>query len=443
MNHMPPSKPAPPVPDPPANPRSRNVLALGVVALTAAAVWAGLHPGPRNWGLHAPGFLPPSTRNLLLAAMVLSAAVALAGLLRPAGRAARNPSKSKRAAWPAQWPWILVVAWLGFGSLVPVKEALLGDSAIWIQAVQTDTLKLSSEPLAGRVLGTVADGLRAKGAAIDPSSLGVVSRVLAVPAAALSAGVAMEIAGSAGGAWGVPLALLLTLGTSQLYFGYVESYPIAFVLMLLVLWLGLRALRGASPVALAGAAIGVAGAGHFVALLLFPGYVYLVLRRAVPIGRRILELLLPPAVLVVVCLLLRYDLREFAHPFRVATQSVDAVRTLGIFQRPYGAFSAAHANDVINAALLAAPVALLLLAAGALALSRRWKEWDPRLLFLAAAAAGGGMAACALMTPVAPVQDWDLFALLIAPAGILGVAVASIAAPAWTRGTTGLGLAAL
>ena len=57
-----------------------------------------------------------------------------------------------------------------------------------------------------------------------------------------------------------PLALLLTLGASQFYFGYVESYPIALVFVLLFLWLGLRAARGASPVLLAGVALAAAGA---------------------------------------------------------------------------------------------------------------------------------------------------------------------------------------
>ena len=52
---------------------ARGVLALGAIALVAAMVVASQSPGPRGWGLHLAGFLPDSSRLLVLAILNLGA----------------------------------------------------------------------------------------------------------------------------------------------------------------------------------------------------------------------------------------------------------------------------------------------------------------------------------------------------------------------------------
>jgi tetratricopeptide (TPR) repeat protein len=377
--------------------------------------------------------------------MALSTGFLLFGLFGVRARrqqpAPKSKAKAKRGAWREHWPWILLLVWFALGLMAPVREALLGDAAIWIQGVQADTLKLSSEPLSARVLDGVADWIRAKGGTIDQASLGVVSHAAAIPAGLLFAGIALEIGGAA--AWGIPLALLLTLGASQFYFGYIESYPIALVFVLLFLWLGLRAARGASAVLLAGVALAAAGTAHLATLLLYPAYAYLALREPGPLWRRALVILFPSAVLAIAFALVGYDLRNLIQPLRAATQTVNIAGTLDTFRRSYSFFSWEHANDVLNQTLLAAPVALLLLLVGSRVLPRRIKEWDPRLLFLTVAAVVGIAAACMAMTPVAPAQDWDLYAFLLVPAAVLGIGVVSLLAPELLRGVAGAAVAAL
>lgn len=432
---------APAVPPSPPAPRSvRIALAMGVATLTAATIASALHPSARNWGLHAAGFLPPPTRMALLALLLVACALVVYGLFAKRSANAVGAARGRRVDWKARWPWLLVAAWIAFGASYPVKEALLGDSAIWIQGVQTDSVKLASEPLSARVLDGVADKVVAAGGTVGQGSLGVVSRVAAIPASLLLAGIAMELGGAA---WGVPLALLLTLGASQFYFGYVESYPIAALFVLLFLWLGLRALRGASPVALAGVALGVAGSAHVSALLLFPGYLYLVLRTPWPVLRRILHAFLPVAVLTAMFVALRFDLRNLLRPFQVATQGLHAGSTAETFLRPYAFLSWGHAADILNAALLAAPVACVLLVVACIALRYRPGALEPPLAFVGIGALGGTAATLVLMTSVAPAQDWDLFAFLLLPMAVASIAAIGSVTPQFLRGATGAGLALL
>src|SRR5206468_10792856 len=74
-------------------------------------------------------------------------------------------------------------------------------------------------------------------------------------------------------------AVLLLTGTSQLYFGYIETYPIVGLAVLSFLWLGLRASKGRAPVIAPAFALAVAVSSHLAALFLVPSYLLLVFQR--------------------------------------------------------------------------------------------------------------------------------------------------------------------
>jgi hypothetical protein len=432
-----PSQPTPPL-------APRLALLLGAIVLAAVTIASSLAPSARSWGFHAAAFLDSAHRWVIGGTMIAALGLIVYGLFSPRALLDRSPRPSKRAGWRSLLPWLLPIAWLAFGQSHLVREPLLGDSAFWIQDVQAETVKLGAEPLSGRLLDEVADFLRSRGAPVDQRSLGIVSRVAGVAATAVAAAIAVEVGGAVG--WAAALALLVTLGTSQLYFGYVESYPIALPLVLVYLWLGLRALRGATPVWAAGVALGIACAAHVTVLLLLPSYLYLAWRGSAAGGarwpRRAAEGIIPVVVLALALPLLSYDLENLAHPFRMTTHAARS-DSPELFLRPYRFFSGGHAADVANAAGLAAPVAFLLLVAGALALPRRVSEWPAGVSFLVAASLGGVGAVAALMTPVAPAQDWDLFAFLLAPAAVCGVALAAATLPRAFFGPTAVGLVTL
>ena len=74
-------------------------------------------------------------------------------------------------------------------------------------------------------------------------------------AAVFAWGIARELALPGKQGTAILLALLLTLGVTQLFCGYIESYPPVAMFVLGFLWLGLRRVRG-------GGGMGTGGAGR-------------------------------------------------------------------------------------------------------------------------------------------------------------------------------------
>jgi hypothetical protein len=72
-----------------------------------------------------------------------------------------------------------------------------------------------------------------------------------------------------GAAW-IPFLLLASLGTIQLFFGYIENYSFAAAGIMVYLWLGIRVLHGRSPLWLAATALAVTNALHPSTIVLAP-----------------------------------------------------------------------------------------------------------------------------------------------------------------------------
>src|SRR5207253_7181315 len=88
-------------------------------------------------------------------------------------------------------------------------------------------------------------------------------------------------------------AVLATLGWMQLYFGYIESYPMVSVAVLVYVWLGLRRARGAdSPLAPA-LALAATIAFHLSCVYLMPSFLVLAWRERKPLPWRVGLALLP------------------------------------------------------------------------------------------------------------------------------------------------------
>src|SRR6185503_18453882 len=118
-------------------------------------------------------------------------------------------------------------------------------------------------------------------------------------------------------AWG----LLLTIGTTQLYYGYIESYPIASIAVLSYLWLALRHVRGADPPWLLPLVYTITIGFHLMAVVLYPSYAVAVFKRP---GRSALKAALLPAPLLLAPLLLTVtgvEPAQWMRPFELVARS--------------------------------------------------------------------------------------------------------------------------
>lgn len=408
---------------------SRAVLAAGALVYAAAVAVASAHPGPRAWGLHLPGFLPLPERVLVLGLLFGGALLLVHDLAR--ARASREADAGGHAArrkrggirFPRWSALVLLIPWAAALWAFRTRTHFLGDGTVWLKGLQASEINPFSEPLSAALWSGFASVLRAARTPIDAVSVGLFSILWGVLAAPILWGIATEFA-SKSGSRGFALVILATLGASQLFFGYIESYPPTCVAILVFLWLGLRRARGAGNPLWLAAALVVAVTSHLAALYLIPSYLFLTLRERAPLLRRAALAVLPLAAAAALLLLLGFRPARWLGSFQIAARAALPGHGAASLAKPYAALSLDHAWDLLNAALLVLPIPALLLLARAPSIA--WKPWGygPPTLFLAVAAASGLLMAVFLVLPVPPAQDWDLTSLLLLPLAILGVKVA-------------------
>ncbi|MBI4363868.1 MAG: hypothetical protein HY568_00405, partial [Candidatus Latescibacteria bacterium] len=255
---------------------NRPAIALAVCGLAyAAAVFAATaRPSAGTWGLHSPGFLAPPLRLLVLAILAAGAGLLVLGAAsgrrapedpRTTARSAAGRSSRARGldglsrrlrAVPPRWLRAVPPRWLAgvppsirlLAALVPcagllwtlrARTLLLGDGAVWLATVKAGEHRAYSEPLSAALWYGFANLLQLFRIPPDATAMAVVSILCGLLAVPLLTGVAREIEPTGRSRW-IALALLLTLGVSQFYFGYIESYPAASLFVFLYLWLALR-----------------------------------------------------------------------------------------------------------------------------------------------------------------------------------------------------------
>jgi tetratricopeptide (TPR) repeat protein len=422
------------------------VLAL-LAALYAVAVFLGtLDPGPRNWGVHPPGFLPGSLRWLALGLIGAGVAALAVGARESSGSAAEPPrrdsapapakrrgagrARAAKARGPrggsiASTPWFWIAVLPVYGALLyllRIRTYFLGDGIVWLNGLLGGDTHPFHEPLASALWQAFSGATRALGLPQEPSTFAILPVACGLTAAAFAWGIVRETFADPAArrfAW----ALLLLAGFTQLYFGYIESYPIVSAAVMGTLWLALRHVRGSDPPWLLGIALGVTIATHLATLFLLPAYAVAVWRRGGSTPLRAARLLLPLAVAPLLLLAAGSPPRAWTEPFRTAARAAQGEDAPHL-ETPHGTLSVERAVDFGNAVLLAAPVPALVLLAWA---ARRRGRVLPKRAgsqVLAAAAIPGALMAAVLNLPVAPAQDWDLTALLLVPLAVAGVVAA-------------------
>lgn len=181
---------------------------------------------------------------------------------------------------------------------------------------------------------------------------------------------------------GILIAFALTPGFLQLFFGYVEMYPVIFPILAAYVLLGWIALEGRCPVWLVAAAAGVLFATHFVLATFIPSLALFLWLRGSASGkyaRTILEALACPVVALGVLYVVSFNLGVY-------TSSLRESYFLPFFGEghnyPFGILSFGHINNVLNQILLVTPAALIVL----LLRPKAWLQRHPVALFLGSAA---------------------------------------------------------
>ncbi len=430
---------------------------MGLLAYIALLAVASRNHDPRLWGTHLIGFLAPAPAMLIWYSLCAALVLAVTGaviLIRP-GAARESPpaaASSPRAAIPTTLALLAFV--VGSGIIFWVFRAqtqFLGDGMVWLAIIRRGDYFEASEPLAQALLTGLGSYLRSAGLAITASTVAPFSVACGLVASVAIWGTAREIS-SDSRRFLPTLLLLATMGSSALFFGYVESYPPVAVLVLAFVFAGLRASRTASAPWLPGVVLAIGLASHLAFAYLFPAYLYLVFRDVHGPGKRTAYLLAPGVVGIGLMLVLGFGPDRWQYTLRVATQAFHP--NLAQSQahphdaRPYPILSLAHGVDVGNLLLLVLPAPLLLLVSRVIAV-RGLPGRNPRDSFLAWCAVPGFIVACCLVLPVAAAQDWDLFSLLVIPLGIWAIRVglkeltgpggALVTAAAVLVGTCGLG----
>ncbi len=414
-------------------PKAGLVFALGALVYLIATFLASLAPGPRAWGLHLAGFLGLPGRVLLfgvLAFGVLASAVGSvrSGVSEPSATSpppseppptedavgsARDARKALAGAGPVLLALYAAALWL-----LRTRTHFLGDGMFWISGLRDGSLSAPTEPLAEAIWQASSAALRQIGASVE--LLALVSIALGIVAAAVCMRIAGEIT-TEGGEFVTAFLLLMTMGLGQLFFGYVESYPVVAVAILAYLWAGLRSSRRSGGNLVVVLTFAIAVASHLIALYLAPSLLYRILRgepsrlrRACLVG---LAVILPGAILI----LLGSRPEQWAHTLDLATRAARTGAAAAGTVRPYPILSLDHLLDMGNEALLVIPIPLLLLLTAAAVGKGSGAGNNPVRTFLVLAAGSGLLGFSFLVLPVAAAQDWDLNSMLLLPTGVLGV----------------------
>ncbi len=418
---------------------------MGVLCYIALLVHASARPGPRLWGIHLIGFLPPPAATLIWCTLFAALALAVAGaVILNRGAAASEAANTAESQMPPasgstgheamlharRWALAVFVAASGLIFwLFRARTQFLGDGLVWLAGLKRGEMPEGSEPLAGALWMAVVHVLRSAGVSVTAAAVGQFSVVCGLIAALAIWGIARELS-SDSRRFLPTLLLLATLGSAALFFGYVESYPPVAAAVLAFVYVGLRACRTGSAPWLPWIVLALGIASHLAFGYLVPAYVYLVFRNVRGVGKRMAYLLAPGVAALGLMLALGFGPDRWQETLRISTRALDPAGAARAAQlhpwdaRPYPILSLAHGLDVGNLLLLVLPAPLLLLLSRSLAdlgpVRRKRSSADS---FLAICAASGFIAACGLVLPVAAAQDWDLFSLLLIPLGVWAVRV--------------------
>ncbi|MDP6779803.1 MAG: tetratricopeptide repeat protein [Candidatus Latescibacteria bacterium] len=300
---------------------------------------------------------------------------------------------------------------------------LLGDGLLFVRELGAGTWqhlpRADRAPLAFAFVGVLYDlGASVWSSAADPY------RILSVASGVLYVLLALQIAhtlGSRGVEKALVLGLLLTTGSLQLFFGYVENYPLLHAGILFYLLLSLHALRGRLPTFVPAAVLGILVPLHFTATALVPSLLVLANSDITRVSEdlRVPVWLRPARALL--CLV-PFAVASLAIFVLIGFRPLEHLSDLGGFHvlpllaeageaYHYGLLSWSHMLDVLNQMLLVVPSTAMVLCLGI----GRPKARNPVRQFLLTASVFPILFALVANPSIGAFRDWDVFAIPALP----------------------------
>jgi hypothetical protein len=211
---------------------------------------------------------------------------------------------------------------------------------------------------------------------------------------------------------------VLSLGCTQFFFGYVESYTLLYLFSVWYMLLAFRTADTGAGMAMVTVTYLLAGFSHLAAVILAPSYIYVAWLISRHSPRR--PWLIPISIIItVIPFVAAIVLSQLLAPERAMASGGFL---LPLFSGAYAAFSPVHFFDILNEILLVAPIGLVLSPFLIGGFGNGGKRALTLLLLIPAAAF------ILLFDPkLTLIRDWDLFAVPVA-VGLIPLFLTSVAA---------------
>jgi tetratricopeptide (TPR) repeat protein len=400
--------------------RTEKITGIGCFLLILIHLIASYFPKERLWGLNLLYFLPPLWKWILVISSIL---ILIPQVNQAVWDLLHNfsfPGITKIKGW--RYLRYILVSLMGGGIfwIFRVKTYLLGDSILRARTINlggvfsnfTEPLDFYLHMKISHLLGW--DAFRTY------AVLSVLAGVIFLFLCQLFA----DIFGKDNKERWFIILIILTLGSNQLFFGYVESYTLVYVAIFLFIFLSFRYLENKSAILLPVLAFFLALSLHLLSLVLLPSLLYLIYQKRVkrPVTANVKQgrgwIILTIAVILVVAggtILLQHF-----NPDRKGL-GYYLIFPLGGNQSYYSIFSASHLLDLVNHQLLITPVGIMI---GLISILYFWRKIDFKdrifrfLLILSVCS----LAYAFFMDPkLGYPRDWDLFAFTGLGYTILGI----------------------
>jgi tetratricopeptide (TPR) repeat protein len=256
--------------------RIEKILSMFAALILALHLAGAFLPGSRAWGFHHYAFLPrPFLLFLVLPILALIPAISgpLTRLLSPLARGV----ESRRGVLVAAGSIVVLAVFFYLGRQ---RAFLLSDSELLIRSISRGFVHFTADTLAAMIQlwfhGFLRDFLGVESQTASFRVVAIASGIVWLAAMFATVG-RLTVVG-----WERLLlgGLLATAGLTKLFYGYVETSGLLTAAIGVYIWTAVRFVQDGRGMVLATMAFVAAAAMHVTGLLLFPSYLYLVVRWA-------------------------------------------------------------------------------------------------------------------------------------------------------------------
>ena|GEM_PF-6321838 len=376
--------------------KTNYLSAVVLAALALLFLLSPLIPDARLWGINHLRFLPLSSIVTLAAAIVL-----IAGLWYILSVRRNRDTDLPIAITTSQ----LAAATLGsavvFYLLQPYYP-FLGDGVLRSEEIALGRFFSKTEPL-----DTFIHAMLYK---ITNSPLGLDGKSVYRVLSSISGGVAIGcilkcfVRRGDGVAW--PTAYIVTLGSTMLFCGYVESYSIGYLFTLIYLLSGERFLRTGKGIMTAAVSLAFAVSCHAANLILLPSFLILLWKWASSEKQDAERTVVPLATIAAIAVPTFFVF--FYHGWEPTIPSSPLISIAS--RHGYSLLSADHILDMINELMLVMPAGLVLLWSALKGWRPLYESSSSRFWFLTVLAVPSLLFILLVDPKLGFARDWDLYA---------------------------------